>query len=80
VRPRLKSKLVPGSGLELEPEVVMNNSPSNLEKTQRGPGGRVKHWDHRQNAGVMEAPGSNVRKDSSDEPKWTHQEPAEAMG
>jgi len=53
---------VPGSGLELEPEVVMNNSPSNLEKTQRGPGGRVKHWDHRQNAGVMEAPGSNVKK------------------
>jgi len=49
--------------------------------TQRGlsggPGERVEHWDHRQNAGAMGAPGSNVKKDSPDELKRTHQEPAE---
>jgi len=55
----------------------MNDSPDNPEKTQWGPAGLVEHWDHRQNAGVMEAPGSNMRKDSPDEPKRTHQEPAE---
>ena len=32
-----------------------------------------------QNAGAMGAPGSKLRKDSLDEPKRTHQEPAEAM-
>jgi len=55
----------------------MNDSPDNPERTQRGPGERVEHWDHRQNAGAMGAPGSNVKKDSPDELKRTHQEPAE---
>jgi len=53
----------------------MNDSLDNPEKTQQGPRGRVEYWNHRQNTGAMEAPGSNVRKDSPDEPKWTHQEP-----
>ena len=67
-------------------DTVMNGSPDNPEKTQQGPGGRVEYWDHRQKAGAIEAPESNVRKDSPDEPKWTHQEikahspePVEAM-
>ena len=58
---------------------VMNDSPDNREKIQRRPGGRVEHWDYRQNTGAMGAPGSNSRKDSPDEPKWTHQKPAEAI-
>ena len=57
----------------------MNDSPDNPEKTKWRPGGRREHWDYKQNAGAIEAPGSNVRKDSSDEPKQTHQEPVEAM-
>jgi len=57
----------------------MNDSPDNPEKTQQEPGGRVEHWDHRQNAEAIEALGSNVREDSPDEPKRTHQEPAEVI-
>jgi len=64
----------------------MNDNPDNPEKTQWEPGERVEHWDHRQNAGAMGAPRSNVKKDSPDElkrthqkPKRTHQEPAEGI-
>jgi len=59
--------------------VVINDSPDNPEKTQWRPEGRVEQWDHRQNAGVIGASGSNIRKDSPDEPKRTHQEPAEVI-
>ena len=52
----------------------MNDSPDNPEKTQQRPGGRIEHWNHRQNAGAMRTPESNVRKNSLDEPKQTHQE------
>jgi len=58
---------------------VINNSPDNPEKTQRGPGGRVKHWDHKQNAWAIGASGSSIRKDSPDKPKRTHQELAEGI-
>ena len=57
----------------------MNDSPDNPKKTQQGPGRRIEHWDHRQNAGMTGAPGSSARKDSPDEPKRTHQEPEEGI-
>jgi len=57
----------------------MNDSLNNPEKTQRRPGERVEHWDHRQNAGAIRAPESNVKKNSEDELKQTHEEPAEGI-
>jgi len=54
-------------------------SSDNPEKTQRGPGGRVEHWNRRQNIEAMRAPESNVWKASPDEPTWTHQEPVEVI-
>ena len=52
----------------------MNDSPGNLKEIQWRLEERVEHWNRRQNAGAMEAPGSNIRKDSPDEPKRTHQQ------
>jgi len=57
----------------------MNDSPDNPEKTQWRPRGRIEHWDHRQNAVAMGAPGSNIRNNSPDELKQTHQKPAESI-
>jgi len=44
----------------------MIDSPNNPEKTQRGPGRRIKHWNHRQTARVMGATGGNVKNNSID--------------
>ena len=57
----------------------MNDSPDNPERTQQGPGERIEHWDHRQNAEATRAPRGNVGKNISDEPRWTHQEPGEVI-
>jgi len=57
----------------------MNLSPDNPEKTQRRPEGRVEHEDYKQNTGAIEAFGSNIKKNSPDELKRIHQEPADVI-